>query len=130
MDPVPEVGRSARMTITVTPDLTARFDDEDVHPVYGTAALVRHMEQVSRRLLVPVREPGEEGVGARMTVRQIAPVPVGEDVELTARVTASSRRRLVTAIVARHRGEPVAEGELEQVCVDIAAWRARAGLDA
>jgi fluoroacetyl-CoA thioesterase len=129
VDPVPEVGATASMTITVTEDLTARFDDEAVHPVYGTAALVRHLEQVSRRLLVPAREPGEEGVGARIAVRQVAPVPIGGEVELIATVTAASRRRLVTAVVARHRGAVVAEGEFEQVCVDLAAWRARAGLD-
>lgn len=129
MDPVPRLGDTASMTITVTAALTARFSDEDVHPVYGTAALVQHMEQVSRRLLVPVREPGEEGVGARIEVRQLAPVRVGEEVELTATVAAASRRRLTTRVVARNRGEVVAEGEFEQVCVDLAAWRARAGID-
>jgi fluoroacetyl-CoA thioesterase len=129
VQPVAELGATAALTITVTADMTARFDDEDVHPVYGTAALVRHMEQVSRRLLVPLREAGEEGVGAEISVRQLAPVPVGGAVELTATVTDASRRRLVTTVEARHRGEVVATGTFTQVTVDLARWRASAGLD-
>lgn len=129
MRPGPEIGESATMSVTVTADMTARFDDEDVHPVYGTASLVRHLEQVSRRLLVPHLEPDEEGVGAAIAVEQLVPVKVGETVELTATVTEVTRRRLVTEVVARHRGEVTARGSFTQVCVDLKAWRARAGLD-
>jgi fluoroacetyl-CoA thioesterase len=129
VDPVAETGASASLTVVVTDAMTARFDDEDVHPVYGTAELVRHMEQVSRRLLVELREPGEEGVGAAIAVTQLAPVRVGEAVTLTATVTSASRRRLVTEVVAEHAGEVVARGEFTQVTVDLAAWRRRAGLD-
>jgi predicted thioesterase len=127
VEPLPEVGATAAMTVTVTDGMTARFDDEDVHPVYGTAALVRHMEQVSRRLLVGLREPGEEGVGAELSVRQMAPVPVGEEVELVATITAGTRRRMVTSVEARHLGEVVATGTFTQVTVNLAAWRARLG---
>jgi fluoroacetyl-CoA thioesterase len=123
-----ELGAEAAMTVTVTAALTARFDDEAVHPVYGTAALVRHVEQVSRRLLLPLLEDEEEGVGAELTVRQIAPVRVGEMVELTARVTAAAARTLTTAVAARHDGEIVAEATFTQAVVHLPTWRARAGL--
>jgi fluoroacetyl-CoA thioesterase len=116
------------MTVTVTEELTARFDDEAVHPVYGTAALVRHVEQVSRRLLVPLLEEDEEGVGAELTVRQIAPVRIGEAVELTATVTAATDRSLTTAVVAWHDGV-AAEATFTQAVVHLPSWRARAGLD-
>lgn len=116
------------MRVKVTEEMTARFDDEDVHPVYGTAALVRHAEQVSRRLFRPALAEGEEGVGAEITVRQLAPVPVGSTVELVAEVTEATPRRLVTAITARYAGEVVAAGTFTQVVVDRAAFRARAGL--
>lgn len=128
MDPLPAVGASAVLRVTVTDAMTARFDDEDVHPVYGTAALVRHMEQVSRRLLVDRLEAGEEGVGAELSLRQLAPVRVGEQVELVATATEVTPRRLVTSVEALHDGEVVARGTFTQVCVELAAWRARAGL--
>ncbi len=81
------------MTVEVTPDLAARFDDEEVHAVYGTASLVLHTEQVSRRLLRPHLGPRQEGVGAELWVRQEAPVAVGGQVEVVATVTDATPRR-------------------------------------
>lgn len=111
------------MTVTVTPEMAARFDDEDVHQVYGTAALVQHMEQVSRRLLKPHLEPGEEGVGVRLEVTHAAPVPVGERVLLEATVTDVNPRRLRTAVVARSGGRVVARGTFDQAVVELEQWR-------
>jgi fluoroacetyl-CoA thioesterase len=116
------------MSVTVTEEMTARFDDEAVHPVYGTAALVRHMEQVSRRLLKPHLEQGEEGVGVRLETQQRAPVPVGETVELEATVASVDPRRLVTDVLVRSGGRIVAHGVFEQAVVELEAWRAEAGL--
>jgi fluoroacetyl-CoA thioesterase len=122
-------GSAATMTVTVTDEDTARFDDEHVHPVYGTAALVRHVEQVSRRLLVPLLEHDEEGVGAEITVRQRAPIRVGETVELTATVTAATDRTLTTAVIVEHEGAVAAEATFTQAVVDLPSWRDRAGLE-
>lgn len=128
MDPGPPLGAAATLVVTVTEAMTARFDDEDVHPVYGTAALVQHVEQVSRRLLVDHLGPGEEGVGARIEVVHRAPVPVGDSVELVATVTAVTPRQLRTEVVARSRGREVASARFDQAVVDLAAWRSAAGL--
>jgi fluoroacetyl-CoA thioesterase len=129
MDPGPSIGDTASLTVTVTDELTARFDDEAVHAVYGTAALVRHMEQVSRRLLVPHLQPGEEGVGVEIRARHHRAAPVGSVVELTATVTEVTQRRLVTAVVAHVDGRIVADGSFIQAVVDLATWRRRAGID-
>ena len=120
------VGTSATMTITVAADMTATFDDEHVHPVYGTAALVRHAEQVSRRLLVPHLEAGTEGVGGEITVRHRAPVAVGATVQLDAVVIEASARRLVTDVTVRVGGEHVADAYFTQVVVGLEAWRGQA----
>ncbi len=121
------VGTRASMAVQVTEDMAARFDDEHVHPVYGTAALVRHAEQVSRRLLVPHLEPGEEGVGARIEVDQLAPVPLGRRVELTATVVHATPRRLVTEVEARHGDRLVARATFVQAIVRLQEWRHRVG---
>lgn len=123
----PPVGAQATLTVTVTAAMAAAFEDEVVHPVYGTAALVRHAEQVSRRLLTPGLEEGEEGVGAEVWVRQKAPVPVGGEVELVADVLEATPRRLVTAVVVRHAGRVVARARFTQVVVDLGRWRAMSG---
>jgi fluoroacetyl-CoA thioesterase len=117
------VGESAAMSVMVTEDMAATFDDEQVHAVYGTAALVRHAEQVSRRLLVPHLQPGTEGVGGEISVRHHAAVAVGATVDLEAVVVEASARRLVTDISVRVGGKKVADGFFTQVVVHLARWR-------
>lgn len=117
------VGQWAQMTITVTEAMTAAFDDEYVHPVYGTAALVRHVEQVSRRLLVEHLEPEHEGVGAEISVRQLVPVAVGATVTLTATVVAATSRRLETKVDVRVGQETVATSRFTQAVVSTQRWR-------
>lgn len=124
----PPRGASETMVVEVTDEMAAAFDDEQVHPVYGTAALVRHVEQVSRRLLKPHLQEGEEGVGVRVSVEHRAPVPVGARVELTASVADVNPHHLVTEVTARFSGRVVARGTFEQAVVELAEWRARAGL--
>jgi fluoroacetyl-CoA thioesterase len=118
------IGASASVEVTVTPDRQARLAEGVVHPVYGTAALVRDMEDAGRALLVPLLEDGEEGVGLRITAEHLAPVPLGAAVVLTATVTSCAARRLVTEVIARRDGAVVARGTFEQAVVDLAAWRA------
>jgi fluoroacetyl-CoA thioesterase len=124
MRPGPPRGATATLEVTVTPEMTARLDDVEIHPVYGTTALVQHIEQVCRTLLVPHLEPGEEGVGTLIEVSQKLPVPVGETVALTATVASVGPTRLVCEVMARHAGANVARGSFEQRVVDLEAFRA------
>ena len=100
----------------------AGFADGVVHRVYGTAAMVRDMEYAARLVLLPLLEPGEEGVGAEVWCRHHAPVPVGSAVELTATATEQTGRRLVCRVEARRGGELVGEGAVTQVVVDRAGF--------
>jgi fluoroacetyl-CoA thioesterase len=124
MRPGPPRGATATLEVTVSPEMTARLDDVEVHPVYGTTALVQHVEQVCRSLLVPHLEPGEEGVGAVIEVSQRLPVPVGETVTLTATVASVGPTSLVCEVMARHAGANVARASFEQRVVDLEGFRA------
>jgi fluoroacetyl-CoA thioesterase len=103
---------------TVTAADVAAFADGVVHRVYGTAAMVRDMEYAARLVLLDLLEPGEEGVGAEVWCRHLAPVPVGATVELVATAEAQAPRRLVCGVQARHDGRLVGEGRVTQVVVD------------
>jgi fluoroacetyl-CoA thioesterase len=103
---------------TVTGADVAAFADGVVHRVYGTAAMVRDMEYASRLVLLDLLEPGEEGVGAEVWCRHLAPVPVGATVELVATATEQGARRLVCRVEARYDGRLVGEGRVTQVVVD------------
>ncbi len=111
-------GATAGWTVEVTEADRAAFADGVVHDVYGTAAMVRDMEYAARLVLLPLREQGEEGVGAEVWCRHLAPVPVGAVVELVATATEQTDRRLVCRVEARHDGRLVGEGTVTQIVVD------------
>jgi fluoroacetyl-CoA thioesterase len=119
MRPGPPRGATATLEVTVTPEMTARVDGQEIHPVYGTGALVAHIEQVCRELLIPHLEPGQEGVGASIDVHHRAPVPVGETVVLVATVATVGPTKLVCEVLARHAGTMIARGSFEQRVVDV-----------
>ena len=108
----------------MTPEMTARVGGEEIHPVYGTAALVQHVEEVCRKLLVPHLEPGEEGVGYAIDVTHRAPIPVGATLVLTATVQRVGPRQLVCEVFVRHGNALVARGSFEQRVIPLAEFRA------
>lgn len=114
MRPGPPRGETATLEVTVTDDMTARVAGQQIHPVYGTGALVQHVEEVSRKLLVPHLEPGEEGVGYQIEVTHRAPVPIGSHLVLTAEVAQVGAQRLVCEVMVRSGNRIVARGSFEQ----------------
>lgn len=123
----PPLGSTATLRVRVGVEHRAAFDDEVVHDVYGTAAVVRHAEQVSRRLFRPCLQEGEEGVGASLSLRHVHPVPVGHEVVLTATVTEATPRKLVTEVEVRSGEVLAATVSFTQVVIDHEAWQASLG---
>jgi fluoroacetyl-CoA thioesterase len=124
MRPGPARGTSIDDTFVVTSEMAAVIDGRQIHPVYGTGALVADIERLCRQLLEPHLEPGEEGVGARLDILHRAPVPVGESVTLTATVASVGPTSLTCEVIARHGGTIVARGSFEQKLVDLERFRA------
>lgn len=124
MRPGPARGETATLEVTVTREMTARVAGDEIHPVYGTGALVQHIEQVCRELLVPHLEEGEEGVGYAIEAMHRAPVPVGARIVLTASVARVGPRELICEVLVRHGTALVARGSFEQRIVSRQAFRA------
>jgi fluoroacetyl-CoA thioesterase len=103
---------------TVSEADVAAFATGVVHRVYGTAAMVRDMEYAARLVLLDLLEPEEEGVGAEVWCRHLAPVPVGATVELLAAVVEQDDRRLVCRVEVRHHGKLAGEGRVVQVVIE------------
>lgn len=99
MRPIP-AGFEAQHSVLVTQAMTVDFEVEDddrlgaLHPVYATYWLVKHMELVGRKIILPYLEEGEEGIGYRVEVDHLASALPGM------RVT-------VTGVLARHDGNRV-----------------------
>jgi fluoroacetyl-CoA thioesterase len=107
---------------TVTDADVAAFADGMIHRVYGTAAMVRDMEYTARLVLLDLLEPDEEGVGAEVWCRHLAPVPVGATVELLAAVVEQDTQRLVCRVEAWRDGSLAGEGRVVQVVVEADAF--------
>lgn len=117
MRPGLEIGKSAEASFVVTPDMRAAFEGQVVHDVLSTASMIVWMEWASRKIILPYLEPHEEGVGYEVSVRHLAPTPVGAGVTCRAVVTSLSARQIVTRVEARSLGKLIGEGSVTQVLV-------------
>lgn len=119
-------GATARLEVVVDDSMVARFDTLGlVHPVYATWALVRHMEEASRTLILPYLEPEEDAVGHAVEVVHLLPTPVGARVEVRATLEAVEGRQVRCRVEAYNDRGKAAEGVHVQVVVPRAWWAER-----
>ncbi len=109
-------GARAEVTLVVTPQMTAEFEDlGPVHPVYSTWSMVRHMELACRKIILPYLEPDEEAVGYSISVTHLAPTPVGMRVTVSARLAQIDGSRIVCTVEAANELTRIGEGTQIQV---------------
>lgn len=94
MKPGLKVGDSYALTLEITEAMRGELLGQLVHPLYGTAAMVAHMEWAARQHVLPYLEPDEEYVGYRVDIRHRHPAPVGARVTVRATVTDLSSDRV------------------------------------
>src|SRR3954470_6000455 len=102
MKPSLQLGNSAEVTITVTPDMCPAFDGIIVHRVYSTWSMAHHMELASRKVLAPHLEEHEEGIGSHLSIEHLAPTPVGGTVRVVATAVELGPTTLVCDVHAYH----------------------------
>jgi predicted thioesterase len=83
----PEPGEEVVHEVEVTPEMTARLFDREIHPLYATAWLVRHAEEAGRLIIERHLGPNEDATGYRIEVTHEGPARVGDRLEVRARVT-------------------------------------------
>jgi fluoroacetyl-CoA thioesterase len=83
----PRVGDRVVHEVTVTQEMTARLFEREIHPLYGTAWMVRHVEEAGRLLVEPHLEPDEDATGYEIQLRHERPAAVGDRLTVTARVS-------------------------------------------
>lgn len=117
--PIPE---GHRVTLDITDDITVHFHELDRefssgpgHPVYSTYWIAKHFEEVGRKLLLPYREEGEEGVGTSVEVQHLASALPSMRVTHTATVQSVDGRRLnCTMTAVSELGDLIATGSTGQ----------------
>jgi fluoroacetyl-CoA thioesterase len=115
MKPGMKMGDTAVVEAVVTPDMFAQFEGNVVHPAYSTVSMVYHMEWASRKIILPYLEEHEEGMGAAVSVKHIAPTTEGSTVTVTATVTEIRDNVVVTKVEAKNEMQVIGIGEVKQV---------------
>lgn len=115
MKPELTIGTKHSIQITVTNKMFAQFEGELVHPVYSTAMMVYHMEWVSRQIILGVLKETEEGMGAEVKVRHLAPATEGTILTLEATVVGLKKNFIITKVLIFSEDRIMGEGEVTQV---------------
>ena len=117
-------GTAKTNRIVVDRDRTISFMGEEGR-VYATPHLVHDIEDTCRDLLLEHADPGEDSVGAEISIKHIAPTLPGMAVEITATVAAVDRRRVTFDISAKDATEPISTGTHTRFVVDVAKTKER-----
>lgn len=116
---------SDEMTVETTPDMRVLHFDTGV-PIYSTPALIRHMEGLCVRMLLPFLDPGEASVGYRVDVKHLAPTRIGMRVTVKARLREADGRRCLFEVEAYNEtGAKIGEGIHERRVINLAQFRDR-----
>ena len=103
--------------------------------VYATPRMVGDVEYTCRDYLLAHLDPGEDSVGAHVSIDHLAPTPLGLSVSIQIQVKEVDRRKVVFAFSVRDLLEEVGRGTHVRFVVEtaktrerLAAKRAKAGL--
>ena len=117
----------ARHSIVVSDEMTVDFQVAGdprlgaLHPVYATYWMAKHMELVSRKIILPYLEAGEEGIGFRVEVDHLASALPGMRVDLEGTFLRQERNRVHVACRALNElGDLIGEGSTIQVILPLA----------
>lgn len=118
-------GFEAHHSVLVTPAMTVDFEVQDdarlgaLHPVYATYWLAKHMELVSRKIILPYLEDHEEGIGHRVEVDHLASALPGMRVAVTGVFERQAGNRVHVACSAvSELGDLIGRGATVQVILD------------
>ena len=103
--------------------------------VYATPRMVSDVEYTCRDMLLEHLDPGEDSVGAHVSIDHLAPTPMGLQVTVDVKIAEIDRRKVVFEFSVKDPIEEVGRGRHVRFVVDtaktrerLAAKRAKAGL--
>ena len=119
-------GTTGEVETTVTEAMVAQFEGLGlVHPVYATWTMVKHMEEASRKVILPFLEEDEDAVGHAVQVVHLAPTPVGMRVRVRAILERVDGLRIHCRTEAANELGRIGEGTTIQVLVSRHTLRER-----
>ncbi|MCR5710073.1 MAG: thioesterase family protein [Bacteroidales bacterium] len=94
-------GLAFTSSLSVSQEDTALAMGSGTLPVLATPRLAALMENAAMNAVAPILEPGDTTVGGEISVRHLAPTPLGAEVSATATLEKTEGRKLTFSIEAR-----------------------------
>ena len=116
------VGLFQEMSIVVTPDRTAKHLETGSASVLSTPSMVWLVEHNAQTLAQKHLPDSQTTVGAEVSVRHLAPTPLGMKVTARVRIEELDGRRIVFSAEIFDEKEKVGEGRHVRVIVDPARF--------
>lgn len=113
-----EPGISAELQIEVSKETLASQWGSGIVEVFSTPAMIGLMEGAAEKAVRPYLDEGETTVGTWVSVKHLAPTPLGMKVRAVAVLQAVEGRRLSFKVEAWDEVERIGEGEHERFVVD------------
>lgn len=124
MKPTLQVGLSTSRSVTVDEARCIGFLGKE-GMVYATPRMVSDVEYTCRDFLLKHLDPGEDSVGAHVSIDHLAATPLGLEVTIEIRVAEIDRRKVVFDFSVRDPIEPVGRGRHVRFVVETAKTRER-----
>ena len=102
--------------MTVEERHTTRRGD---YGVFSTPSMTQFVEMTAQALAAPHLKPGQGQVGTMVTIRHLAPTPLGRNVRAEAELVAIDRRKLTFKVKVFDDVEQVGEAEHERFVIDV-----------
>jgi predicted thioesterase len=127
-------GLELKKTLTVDESRCIGFMGKE-GMVYATPRMVSDVEYACRDFLLAHLDPGEDSVGAHVSIDHLAATPLGLQVTVEAKIAEIDRRKVVFSFSVKDTLEEVGRGKHVRFVVEtaksrerLAAKRAKAGL--
>jgi predicted thioesterase len=117
------VGLSSLKTVTVDEARCIGFMGKEA-AVYATPRMVSDVEYACRDMLLAHLDPGEDSVGAHVSIDHLAPTPMGMKVTIEVKIAEVDRRKVVFTFSVKDI-EEVGRGTHVRFVVETAKTRER-----
>lgn len=121
----PKIGKTYERVYRVEPKHLIDFMGDAAPPVLATPWLIGFLERTAREAVAEDLPAGHTTVGIEITVKHLAPTPVGQEVTCTARVLGAEDGVISYQIEARDEREKVAQGFHRRRVIDVARFARR-----
>jgi predicted thioesterase len=110
---------------TVTDDVAVHFMGAQAPPVLSTPGLLAWMELASRECVSALLGPGQDTVGVSVTLKHLAPTPVGAEVRVVTKLVGVEGRIYTFEIEAFDETEKIAEATHHRASIVVAKFADR-----